>query len=94
MRYVTLWHIKCFTLANYVSYFKKQIIFTKISVQCIMCCLLLNRKAGRDKMGTLYNVSQKISALILTSDKSRQKQQNCYNFSKYNLISVFYFIVI
>jgi hypothetical protein len=59
MRYVTLWHIKCFTLANYVSYFKKQIIFTKISVQCIMCCLLLNRKAGRDKMGTLYNVSQK-----------------------------------
>jgi hypothetical protein len=36
----------------------------------------------------------KISALILISDKSRQKQQNCYNFSKYNLISVFYFIVI
>jgi hypothetical protein len=26
MRYVTLWHIKCFTLANYVSYLKKQII--------------------------------------------------------------------
>jgi hypothetical protein len=33
--------------------------FTKISVQCIMCCPLLNRKAGRDKMGTLYSRLQK-----------------------------------
>jgi hypothetical protein len=30
MRYVTLWHIKCFTLANYVSYLKKQIIHQDI----------------------------------------------------------------
>jgi hypothetical protein len=65
MRYVTSWHIKCFTLANYVSYFKKEIISTKISVQCIMCCLLLNRKAGRDKMDTLY------SAFTFVLDQSR-----------------------
>jgi hypothetical protein len=26
----------------------------QILVQYIMCCLLLNRKAGTDKMGTLY----------------------------------------
>jgi hypothetical protein len=48
-----------------VSYFKKEIISTKISVQCIMCCLLLNRKAGRDKMDTLY------SAFTFVLDQSR-----------------------
>jgi hypothetical protein len=52
--------------------------FTKISVQCIMCCLLLNRKAGRDKMGTLYSRLQKNPVLLRA--KKVGHQRHCLDF--------------